>query len=187
MASHEKRKSAEASPPELSAQVRIWAVALSAVAGLIAYVVANPDVWRLAVLLAVASFTIVPILMLCLVVMYVALRVLSFWMRSPNRIFIARSFTTIIVMTLMWPGSLYQIQYTTGLTQLTLIVLLVGLGGASIMFIEIVVPKWEERGYLRYPKVEPQLVAEASPVSVDETAMEEQRPSGGISDGADRT
>ena len=179
MSKNEEAGTDKASPRDLSAQIRNWAVALSAVAGLIAYVVANPVVWRVTVALVVASYTIVPIFMLCLVVMYLALVALSFWMRSPSRMFMARSFATIGTMILALSAAMYELQFTTGIICWVLFILYMGLGGAALLFIEIIAPKWEERGYLRYPKGEPQILAKVSPVSPYQTSTEEQRPSSG--------
>ena len=69
------------------------------------------------VALVVASYTIVPIFMLCVVVMYLALVALSFWMRSPSRMFMARSFATIGTMISLLGADMYELQFTVGLYQ----------------------------------------------------------------------
>ena len=139
--------------------------------------VANPVVLRVTFALVIASYTILPIFMLCLVIMHWALIALSFWMRSSSRMFIVKSFTTISAMTLILGASTYELQYTAGLIRLILFVLYMGLGGASIIFIEIVAPKWEERGNLRYSKEGPRVSPKPSPISVCQTATEEPHPS----------
>ena len=177
MSDGDEARPVKASPRDLSAQIRNWAVALTAVAGLIAYVVANPVILRVTFAFAIASYTILPIFMLCLVVMYLALVALSFWMRSPSRMFMARSCATIGTMILALSVAMYELQFTAGLIRLLLFVLYMGFGGAMMIFIEIIAPKWEERGYLRYPKEGPQVLPKPSLISACQTATEEPHSS----------
>ncbi len=59
------------------------------------------------------------------------------------------------VCTLGMALGLVALQHLTGGYFVAGTVLYMGLGGAALMFMGIVVPKWQDRGFLRHPKGTP--------------------------------
>ncbi len=47
------------------------------------------------------------------------------------------------------------LQHLTANYRLAGTVMYMGIGGAALMFMQIVVPNWEDRGFLRHPKGTP--------------------------------
>lgn len=116
---------------------------------------ARSDV-RQGVLIAVAVMSIiVPWALLSLVVMLVSLMALVWWTRSPDRGVTLQTGSAMCVCTLGMALGLLGLQHLTGILRVAGIVLYMGMGGAALMFVGIVIPKWQDRGFLRHPKGTP--------------------------------
>lgn len=116
---------------------------------------ARSDV-RQGVLIAGAVISvIVPWAMLSLVVMLISSIALVWWTRSPDRGVFLETGAAMCVCTLGLALGLLGLQHLTGILRVAGIVLYMGTGGAALMFIWIVIPKWQDRGFLRHPKGTP--------------------------------
>ncbi len=105
----------------------------------------------------VVTEAIVPWAMISLVIMTLSLMALMWWARSPKRDIFLRTGAAMCVCALSIALGMFGLRYLTGTFFVAGTVLYMGLGAAELMFIQIVIPNWETRGFLRHPKVMPDL------------------------------
>lgn len=107
-------------------------------------------------LIAIAVMVgIAPWALLSLVVMMVSMMTLMWWARSPVRGIHLRTGAAMCVCMLSMALGMLALQHLTANYRLAGTVMYMGIGGAALMFMQIVVPNWEDRGFLRHPKGTP--------------------------------